>query len=166
MSADTVLRIKYDSLVPSSIPPERAIVIPTMLKHLRTVTPTVAGFLLLFVGVFLCGRFGWYYEVPHLDKILHVLGGIIVAWFVLSLLQNDITHLAAWKQIIIVVGIGALIGVVWEWAEYVSNFTQHSIPLWYHYFHGGDLADTLGDLVADVVGATLFTSWALWKERA
>lgn len=136
-----------------------------MLKHLRKGFPVIAGFVLLFVGIFLCGYFGWYYQAPHLDKLMHVVGGIIVAWFALSLMQNEITHLATWKQVLIVVSIGAFVGLVWEWAEYASNFTQHSYPLWYHYFHGGDLADTLGDLLADVIGSVLFAGWALYKER-
>lgn len=126
----------------------------------------IIGVVLVCASVFLGEQLRIYYEVPYFDKILHLLGGIAVAWFVLSLLQNDITHLAAWKQTIIVVGIGSLIGVVWEWAEYASNFAQDTFPLWYHYFHGGNLADTFGDLAADVIGATLFTSWALYKERA
>jgi hypothetical protein len=136
-----------------------------MLKHLRAGAPIIAGLLLLFIGIFLCGRFGWYYLIPNLDKVMHTAGGIIVAWFALSLMQGELTRMAAWKQALIIVSVVAFVGLAWEWAEYASNFTQHSYPLWYHYFHGGDLADTLGDLAADVAGGVLFALWAIRKER-
>jgi hypothetical protein len=137
-----------------------------MLKHLRTGTPVIAGIILLVFGIFVCEKLGLYYALPGLDKFMHVVGGIVAAWFVLTLFQQEISHMAPWKQMCIFVGVTALIGVIWEWAEYASNFTRATYPWWYHYFHGGDLADTLGDLLADTIGAALLTLWALRKERS
>lgn len=136
-----------------------------MLRHLRISTPLIAGILVLFVGIFFGVWAGLYDHIPYLDKILHVAGGIAAAWFVLALMQREITHMSGWKQMLIIVGISALVGVAWEWAEFASNYTQYSHPTWYFYFHGGDLADTMRDLVADIAGALLFTGWALYKER-
>lgn len=90
----------------------------------------------------------------------------MAAWFALALLQNEVTHMTAWKQVLIFVGITALVGVVWEWAEYVSNFTITAHPVWYRFFHGGDLSDTMGDLASDIGGAFLLSLWALRKERS
>ena len=137
-----------------------------MLRHLRTFTPVLAGLVLLSVGVFFGEIWGWYDNIAHFDKVLHFSGGVIAAWFILTLFQNDVVRLSWWKQALILVGITTLIGVVWEWAEYASNFTQRTYPWWYHYFHGGDLADTIGDLVADVAGAFSFSLWVLRKERS
>jgi hypothetical protein len=137
-----------------------------MLKHLRTITPVIVGIIVLFFGIFVSEQLGLYYALPGFDKVLHVIGGIVAAWFVLTLFQQDIAHMVAWKQALIFVGIAAFIGLVWEWAEYLSNFTRETAPWWYHYYHGGDLADTLGDLLADTIGAALLTLWALRKERS
>jgi xanthine/uracil permease len=137
-----------------------------MLKHLRTFTPVISGLVLLSIGVFFGEIWGWYDHIANFDKVLHVSGGVIAAWFVLTLFQNDIPRMVWWKQLLVLVGITTLIGVVWEWAEFASNFTQHTYPGWYHYFHGGDLADTIGDLVADVTGAVVLSLWVLRRERS
>lgn len=136
-----------------------------MLRHLRPFTPLLAGIVVLAVGIFFGVWWGLYDAVPHFDKMVHIAGGIAAAWFFLALMQREVTHMVAWKQVLIFTGITALVGVAWEWAEFASNFTQYSNPTWYFYFHGGDLADTMGDLASDVFGALLLTAWALYKER-
>lgn len=136
-----------------------------MLKQLRATAPVIIGLLLIGTSVFVGEQLRIYYAIPYFDKMLHLLGGVAVAWFALAFIQKDIAPITIWKQLIIVVGIATLIGVVWEWAEYGSNFTKHSVPLWYHYFHGGSIADTLGDLAADILGATIFSGWAIMRAR-
>ena len=118
------------------------------------------------IGIFFGVWWDLYDHIPYLDKILHILGGITSAWFVLALMQREITHMAPGKQALILMSVTAFIGVAWEWAEFASNYTQYSHPTWYFYFHGGDLADTMIDFVADIAGALLFTGLALWKERS
>ncbi len=137
-----------------------------MLRHLRARWPVTAGLLLIFAGIFLGEQWDLYYQVVHFDKILHFVGGIIAGWFSFSILQAELTRTSSWKQFVIIAGATALIGIVWEWAEYLGNFTQYSFPTLYHYFHGGDLADTLADLLADIAGGSLFIAWALRKERS
>ena len=137
-----------------------------MLKHLRTRFPLVFGLFILLVGIFIGERFGLYYRFAHFDKVMHILGGLAVAWMVMSILQNDISRMSMAKQAMIIISVTCMVGVLWEFAEYLSNFTRYSYPWWYHYYHGGDLADTLGDLIADIGGAVLFSAWALWKERS
>lgn len=117
------------------------------------------------MGVFVAEYWQLYAMIPEFDSLMHVLGGIAVAWMTLALLQNDIQRLSALKQLLIIVSVTALVGVFWECAEYISGFTKNSYPLLYHYFHGGGLADTLLDLVADLVGGTFLALWALWKEQ-
>ena len=136
-----------------------------MLRHLRTFTPFITGLIVLAVGIFFGVWWGLYDAIPYFDKAVHITGGVVAAWFVLALMQREITHMDAWKQMLIFTGITALVGVVWEWAEFASNYAQYSHPTWHFYFHGGDLADTMIDLAADVIGALLFTGWALYKER-
>lgn len=137
-----------------------------MLKHLRARFPVLAGFALIAVGIFVGEYFSLYYRIPQFDKILHTTGGFVAAWFVLALLQEELTHMRWWKQLFLVVSAAAFIGVVWEWAEFLAGLSRTSMPTLYHYFHGGDLADTIGDLVADTAGALALSVWALWKERA
>jgi hypothetical protein len=135
-----------------------------MLSHLRARTPILLGLLILFIGIFAGGYWGIYSHIAHFDKFLHLSGGLALAWMAMALFQDDLSKLPWQKQLLIIVSITCLIGVLWEFAEYLSNSTRYTYPLVYHYFHGGDLADTLGDLVADLTGATVFAGWAIIRE--
>lgn len=137
-----------------------------MLKHLHARTPFIIGVTFVLFGIFACEQSGIYYILPGFDKLLHVIGGVIAAWFTLAIFQNEITHMRSWKQALIIISVTLFIGVAWECAEYISNFAREIFPLFYRYFHGGDLADTLGDLLADTIGAGILTLWALRKEQS
>lgn len=135
-----------------------------MLQHLRVRTPLFVGLLLIFGGIYVSGSYGLY-QIPWFDKFMHTLGGIVAAWLALALLQDEITHMRVWKQVLIILGVAMFIGVVWEWAEYLSTMIRDHTPWLYRWFHGGNLPDTLADLIADTAGAFLMTLWALWRER-
>jgi hypothetical protein len=136
-----------------------------MLKHLRIRSPLVAGIFVIFVGIFLSGQFGFYARWEHFDTFMHALGGLTAAWFGLALLQDEITHLSFWKQVLIFVSFATLAGVLWEFAEYQANLAQDTLPWLWRWFHGGDIADTMTDLSADIIGALALSLWALEKER-
>lgn len=136
-----------------------------MLHHLRTRAPFILGLTVFFIGIFVAEKWGLYYTVPNLDKVLHTLGGLAVAWMAMAILQDDIRHLLWHKQLLLIISITALVGIIWEFAEYAAGLMYSSWPWLYHWFHGGDMADTIGDLIADLSGGMLFAAWALWKER-
>ncbi|MCC6934858.1 MAG: hypothetical protein IT406_04190 [Candidatus Yanofskybacteria bacterium] len=137
-----------------------------MLRHIRTATPVIIGILLVAFALIAGEMYNLYLRIGWLDKALHFLGGVIAAWFVLALFQRELPQMRGWKQILVLAGITALIGVVWEWAEYASTLARPYTPWLYHYFHGGNLADTLADLGADIGGALALSWWALHKERS
>ncbi len=137
-----------------------------MLGRLRTAPPLILAALVLFVGIFVSGRYGLYTYWEHFDTSLHALGGLAAAWFGLVLLQREITHLPFWKQVLIFVSFATLAGVLWEFAEYTVGIGEHIVPWLYRWFHGGDLGDTITDLSADIIGALVLSLWALKKERA
>ena len=136
-----------------------------MLKHLRIRSPLLFALLVLLVGIFASGYWGWYAKWEHFDTAMHVMGGLAAAWCGLALMQNELTHLAAWKQVVIFVGFATLAGVLWEFAEYMAGFSRDVVPWLWEWFHGGDLADTMTDLAADIVGALALSVWALRAER-
>ena len=137
-----------------------------MLKHLRARTPILFAFFVVFLGIVASEWLHLYETLPHFDKAMHVLGGLSAAWVGLALLQDEITHLPFWKQVLVFVSFATLAGVLWEIAEFLANSSRDSLPLLYRYFHGGDMADTIGDLVADIIGAIGLSLWALKKERS
>lgn len=137
-----------------------------MLKHLRVRTPLLLAALIVWLGIFASGTWGLYARWEHFDTALHALGGLAAAWFGLALLQDELTHLAFWKQLLVFVSFATLAGVLWEFAEYQANFLRETAPWLWYWFHGGDLADTVTDLSADILGALAFSLWALQAEGA
>ncbi len=132
-----------------------------MLQYLRARTPFLFGLAVILSGIFLGEYWNLYYRIAHFDKMLHVLGGIIAGWTAAAILGHSFKSFPWYIRITVIIAVTCLVGVLWEFAEYASNFTRHSYPVWYHYFHGGDLADTLGDLTADISGGALFAIFSL-----
>ena len=136
-----------------------------MLGRLHIITPVIFAACVIFVGIFVSGQYRLYEMWGHFDTAMHVLGGLTAAWFGLVLLQKEITHLPAWKQVLIFVSFATLAGVLWEFVEYSVGVGRDVVPWLYRWLHGGDLADTITDLTADIIGALTLSLWALRKER-
>jgi hypothetical protein len=137
-----------------------------MLPRLRLIAPICFAVILVLFGVFISGRFGLYASWEHFDTTMHAIGGIAAAWFALALMQTDIVRMAQWKQVLTLLAFATLAAVLWEFAEYLAGFGRDVVPWLWRWFHGGELADTILDLTAGMIGALLFALWAIHKERA
>ncbi|MEK7600839.1 MAG: hypothetical protein AAB463_02685 [Patescibacteria group bacterium] len=120
--------------------------------HLRT--PLLVLCVVFVLGVFVTGATNLYELIPWFDKLMHLAGGASIAWLAhRHFSHNSHTHqnpLYAWA----ILGVVAVVGIAWEVAEHTSSlFGQTYWPSIYMYFHGGDLTDTLIDLVLDLTGA-------------
>lgn len=127
-----------------------------MAERLRYWLPVTAAFLVLFVGLFVSERLLLYDRIAGFDKVMHVAGGLVAVWILDYVFYEEIKHLVPLKILLLLVGGACLVGVFWEFAEFAANFTRQSAPWLYHWFHGGDLNDTIGDLASDLLGAMLF----------
>lgn len=115
-----------------------------------------SAFIILVLAILFGVRLGLYDTTPYLDKVFHLLGGATVAAIALSWFEKDTKHMPRGIAILFVVGITAIVGVFWEVAEASSGaLAKDVLPLFYKYFHGGGLLDTLGDLVVDLAGGLL-----------
>jgi hypothetical protein len=125
--------------------------------------------ILFFIGI--SGvYFDWYGMVWWLDVILHFSGGFFVAMFFWHYFEDYIARGSWFKNLIIITGATLLIGVLWEFAEYIAN--QTLVDLIYEkyqirtYFMG-DIKDTMADLMLDILGAlTLLTVHSLRGRNA
>lgn len=119
--------------------------------------------LLLMLLVFF-GNFVFYYtfgarayELIHFDKIMHLLGGLLVALLWSKFFYRRLDSLSSFDFFLTIVGLTILIGVLWEFAEYASQY----FPTIHYYFYIGDLRDTLGDLLTDLGGGFIGSLWLL-----
>ena len=125
--------------------------------HMRIRIHIAPALIILAIGIFPTEAFKLYERFPYIDTLLHLAGGAAIVWFLSSFFERDVWRLSRPTLVALLVGITTLIGVFWEFAEFYSgrNFRE-ALPIVYQYFRGGDLQDTLGDLAADIAGATLF----------
>lgn len=130
------------------------------------IAPAVIVFLF---GIFPTEWLNLYTRYPYADKILHIAGSMAIAWLASALLRKDARRLSPLFFVLFLVGVTTLAGVVWEIAEYGATVLRPTFPTIYRYFHGGDLADTIGDLISDVTGGTLLAvllAWLKYKTRS
>ena len=130
--------------------------------------------LIFLVSIFVVNLVGlyyqWYLVYPWFDQTLHFLGGSFIAMLMANYLSEYFVNKNFLKNLLIIVGVTILIGVVWEFAEYIAN--QALIEPVYKYFkiHAyfmGDLNDTVSDLLMDILGATtLSLLHLLWSRKS
>lgn len=89
-------------------------------------------------------------QYPWFDTSLHFLGGLGVCLFLRQHFTKNLANLSNFVRILFLLGVTVLIGVLWEFAEYLGSQIVH-------YYGGamrlgGDLADTLLDFVMDILG--------------
>lgn len=130
----------------------------------------MAAVLVLFVGIIPSERFHLYSRFIYFDKVMHLLGGFVIAWLFWNLFYSDLKKLSLPGFCFFLISAAVTVGVFWEFLEYLSGLylgQAHTpgLALFYRYFHGGDLKDTLGDLLADSIGGILFVLTALGIRR-
>lgn len=115
-------------------------------------------FLLCVFGVSLVGLvYGWYLKWAYFNTILHFLGGLGVALFFISYFAKSNFETKG-KKFVAIVGAVALIGVLWEFAEFTaSTFVSDPLYDWtgYRVYFMGDLVDTVSDLAMDLLGGMI-----------
>ena len=101
----------------------------------------------------------WYWSFPWMDIPMHIIGGAWVAcvgfWYMNSSqrLRDIFASLSDFEKFVILLGFVVLVGIFWEFYEffYDINFKEKFA------FTQGDmiLADTLGDLLNDMIGGAI-----------
>ncbi len=115
------------------------------------------NFALFFAVHLLASSWGFYYIAQGFDKVMHFWGGVSVAlFFIWYFYFSGRFTLPLPKDskiffIFLIVGLVALVGVGWEFFEYIGNNYIAKGQM------QGDLTDTMGDLFADLVGGLVFS---------
>ncbi|OGN25991.1 MAG: hypothetical protein A2925_04645 [Candidatus Yanofskybacteria bacterium RIFCSPLOWO2_01_FULL_44_22] len=123
---------------------------------------------LLFASNVVSMYYSLYIKWWWFDAVQHFLGGFFIAMLIASYLKDHMVSGKTFKNMLVVTGATALIGVFWEFTEYTANQT---LPGWIYeqfqiktYFIG-DLKDTLSDLFLDIAGAACFYGLHLLNRR-
>ncbi len=105
-------------------------------------------------------------QIFYLDKIYHFTGGVLAAWLVDLYFGRHIRSVPKFKRLLIIVSGACAIGVAWELAEWLSTAYAASFSLFLaHYMGIGTLADTIGDLAIDTIGALVYGVLRLYRQK-
>ncbi len=111
--------------------------------------------------------FDWYLNYFWFDMTLHFLGGFFIAMLAADYLKDNLAG-SKLKNLIVIVGVTAFIGVAWEFAEYLANQILIE-PIYRNFgiktYFIGDLNDTINDLLMDIIGAGTFALLHLLRRR-
>lgn len=118
----------------------------------KLLAPGLAVFIILILGILVSGYFDLWERWGNFDTLMHFSGSVVLAWFLATLFSATVRKLAFWETALFLTGSVLLFGVFWELLEYLSGAYLKG-TLIYSYYHGGDLSDTILDLVADISGA-------------
>lgn len=126
----------------------------------------LAAYAICFAALhLLAAQFGWYYSYPGIDILMHVGGGVFVAWTAYAYrgCVPGYRSLAPWAQALGLIACVGLVGIGWELLEAAADIWRlHAVGMpWGRLPHAFDLPpynvrfDTLKDLVDDVVGGAI-----------
>lgn len=125
--------------------------------------PIFTGLIIMFIAVFPTEWFNLY-DVKYFDKLMHLSGGIISAWFFSIFLRKELGVSSKFRATVMIVSIAGLTGVLWEFAEYISSaYVSQIAPTIARYMFIGDLTDTIGDILLDLTGGLSFAVLYVFK---
>ena len=102
----------------------------------------------LFVVNALAVVFYWYVSIGWFDMLMHTIGGLFVAFLGSAFLFKHIRKLGS-RELFVTIGLFVfIIGLAWEYYEYIVQFYIKSVQL-------ADVADSISDLICDMVGGTI-----------
>lgn len=127
-----------------------------------SISKPLLGLLLIILVAHYAGIFGeLYWTFPWYDGPMHVVGGAWVALLFFYLLERQTGHAVGGSFLSIIMrtlGFVVLVGVLWEFYEYIGD-----VLILHKYPWGGALSgqafDTLKDLFNDLLGAFFASLW-------
>ncbi len=125
------------------------------------IAPVSVGLVLVLIAVVFGNIFN---IIPGSDRLFHFGEGFAIAMFAQIYFINDLKSVSRFKKFLLLTGIVAIYGVLWEFIEYLPRLIPPGpFANIKHYIYGGDLSDTLGDLLADGLGAVVYLSKSFFK---
>lgn len=104
---------------------------------------------------FLSSFYRWYDQIWWLDIPMHLIGGMWVALLFVYLFEKNVLKLEQihfFKALILCLGFVALVGIFWEFYEYLSDVYIYNVHPLNLVFNPKNYPDTLSDLVNDFIG--------------
>lgn len=121
-------------------------------------------FVLSWIAVF----YNWWLAVPWIDIPMHIIGAFLIALLIASYYSTQFSKLSQPFAFFTLLGLCLVVGVLWEFHEYILNHSslipQLSHSLKYSVNLQGNVTDTIKDLANDCIGAILASLYIFKKK--
>ena len=118
--------------------------------------------LLLAVGTFTLNAiavlFYWYVSIWWFDMLMHTIGGVLVAVLGSALILKHLKGLTRKETYITIALFVFIIGLGWEYYEYIVQFYIKSV-------HLADISDSISDLICDMVGGSIGAGFVILLQK-
>ncbi len=113
---------------------------------------------LIFVVNLLAYQFYWYSSIWYFDMIMHAAGGVFLALIVGAVAHQQIQGLGWWHSIVLMLLSVFIIGLLWEWYEYVVQWLTRPVPF-------ASIDDSISDLICDMIGGVVGAVFVLRAKK-
>lgn len=114
------------------------------------------------IGVLLlnsvANAFYWYVSIPWFDMFMHTLGGVFVALLGGAFLARRLVELTPRELFITVALFVFIIGLGWEYYEYIVQFYIKNV-------HLADVSDSISDLICDMIGGSIGSLFVIRAQK-
>ena len=118
---------------------------------------------LVLLALHIFGMFGPYYDFTYYNTFMHFAVGAWMSSLIYLILKNKYgKELPKSMLYISIFSILTTIGVLWEFHEFILDRAIIENP---KYLTQTSVADTLGDLLADMLGSLLFISALIFRKN-
>lgn len=97
-----------------------------------------------------------YVSIPWFDMVMHGLGGVFIAVTVGALLINN--SYRPREQLVMILLAVFIIGLGWEYYEYLVQFFVKAVDL-------AKIPDSISDLICDMIGGTLGATFVILLQK-
>ncbi len=100
----------------------------------------------------------WYASIWWFDMLMHTIGGVFVAFVGATYLFRR-TQALTWGEYFITLALLVfIIGLAWEYYEYVVQYYVKGVQL-------ASVADSVSDLICDMIGGSVGALFVIWTKK-
>ncbi len=124
----------------------------------RVLTASALTGIGLCVVNWLANTFYWYVTIGWFDMPMHGIGGVFVALCGAAALAKRKSVLTTSELLITILLFVFVVGLAWEYYEYIVQFFVKGVQL-------ASISDSISDLICDMIGGVVGVSFVLLLQK-
>ena len=114
--------------------------------------------IIIFVVNLLANTFYWYTSIFGFDKFMHTLGGVFIVLIVAAFYTRELQTKEKSEIFVSLVLAAFVVGLMWEYYEYVVQAFIKGVQL-------ANITDSIGDLIFDSIGGIVGAFFVIFSNK-